>query len=42
MIKESKRTMWQLGQIDVLDGGPDGLVSTNDNTVFERQGVFVP
>jgi glucose/arabinose dehydrogenase len=42
VIKESKRTIWQLGQIDVLDGGPDGLVSTNDNTVFARQGVFVP
>jgi glucose/arabinose dehydrogenase len=42
VIKESKRAIWQLGQIDVLDGGPDGLVSTNDNTVFARQGVFVP
>jgi hypothetical protein len=26
----------------VLDGGPDGQVVTNDNTVFARQGVFVP
>jgi glucose/arabinose dehydrogenase len=42
MIKESDRTIWQLGQIDVLDGGPDGQVATNDNTVFARQGVFVP
>jgi glucose/arabinose dehydrogenase len=42
VIKESKRTIWQLGQIDVLDGGPDGQVATNDNTVFARQGVFVP
>jgi glucose/arabinose dehydrogenase len=42
VIKESLRTIWQLGQLDVLDGGPDGLVSTNDNTVFMRQGVFVP
>ena len=25
-IKESKRTIWELGQIDVLDGGPDGQV----------------
>ena len=36
------RAIWQLGQIDVLDGGPDGVASTNDNTVFARQGVFVP
>jgi glucose/arabinose dehydrogenase len=42
VIKESKRTIWQLGQIDVLDGGADGQIATNDNTVFERQGVFVP
>jgi glucose/arabinose dehydrogenase len=41
-IKESNRTIWQLGQIDVLDGGADGQVATNDNTVFARQGVFVP
>jgi hypothetical protein len=41
-IKESDRTIWQLGQIVVLDGGPDGQVATNDNTVFARQGVFVP
>jgi hypothetical protein len=42
VIKESLRTIWQISQIEVLDGGPDGLVSTNDNTVFERQGVFAP
>jgi glucose/arabinose dehydrogenase len=42
VIKESKRSVWQLGQIDVTDGGPDGIVSTADNTVFARQGVFVP
>ena len=41
-IKEGERAIWQLGQIDVTDGGPDGVVSTNDNTVFARQGVFVP
>jgi len=41
-IVESNRTIWQVGQIEVLDGGPDGQVSTNDNTVFLRQGVFVP
>jgi hypothetical protein len=37
------RAIWELGQVQVLDGGVDGLVSTAaDNTVFERQGVFVP
>ena len=42
VIKENSRAVWQLGQIDVLDGGSDGLVSTAGNTVFMRQGVFVP
>jgi hypothetical protein len=34
--------MWQLGDLEVLDGGPDGDVDTADNTVFLRQGIFVP
>jgi hypothetical protein len=41
-VVQSDRTIWQLGQIEVLDGGADGQASTNDNTVFARQGVFVP
>jgi len=40
--EEKHERHWQLGQIEVLDGGPDGVVATNDNTVFMRQGVFVP
>jgi hypothetical protein len=42
VIKEGKRAIWQLGQVEVLDGGPDGLASTSGNTVFARQGVFAP
>ncbi len=41
-IKGGKRTIWQLGQIEVTDGGPDGDVNTAPNGVFARQGVFVP
>jgi len=26
----------------VYDGGPDGVVSTQDNTLFAVQGLFVP
>jgi WD40-like Beta Propeller Repeat len=38
-----KRAIWQLGQVQVYDGGPDGLASTSsDNTLFLDQGVFVP
>jgi hypothetical protein len=41
-VSEGKRAIWQLGQLEVFDGGPDGLASTEDNTVFARQGIFVP
>jgi hypothetical protein len=42
IVAESARAMWEMGQVSVLDGGPDGDVDTPDNTVFARQGVFVP
>ena len=41
-VKETMRTIWQLGQVRVNDGGADGLVSTTPNTLFAVQGVFVP
>jgi len=42
-VRERARTIWQVGQITILDGGPDGLASTPaGNTLFETQGVFVP
>jgi hypothetical protein len=37
-----RRTLIELGQVEVFDGGPDGSVATNDNTLFEVQGLFVP
>jgi hypothetical protein len=42
MVREDHRNVWQLEQVEVLDGGPDGDVDTPGNTVFARQGVFVP
>jgi hypothetical protein len=42
IVDESARAVWEMGQISVLDGGPDGDVDTPGNTVFARQGVFVP
>ena len=42
MVAESKRTLWQVSDVSVFDGGPDGQVSTLDNTLFLKQGVFVP
>jgi hypothetical protein len=41
-IAETKRTVWELGDAQVLDGGPDSDADTANNTLFLRQGVFVP
>jgi acyl-homoserine-lactone acylase len=42
-VREGQRTVVQLGQVRVDDGGPDGLVDTADgNRKFAAQGVFVP
>ena len=41
-IKEGRRSIWRLGQVVVYDGGSDGDTATADNTVFARQGFFVP
>ena len=41
-VVERARTILQLGQVRVLDGGPDGDTATEPNTVFLRQGLFIP
>ena len=41
-VTEEKRTIWEIGTVQVFDGGSDGDVDTLPNTLFERQGVFVP
>jgi hypothetical protein len=41
-IVEAKRTVVQLGQVRVMDGGADGLAATPGNSLFAVQGVFVP
>ena len=39
---ENKRAVWALGQVQVFDGGPDGVASTANNSLFAVQGIFVP
>ena len=34
--------VWQVGQVEVLDGGSDGEATTAPNSRFLVQGVFVP
>ena len=42
VIPEGKRMLVELDQFTVWDGGPDGTVSTPDNSLFFVQGLFVP
>jgi hypothetical protein len=41
-VRENRRSVWQLGQFRVFDGGPDGDADTANNTLFMTQGAFVP
>ena len=41
-VKDGKRAIVEIGQVQVKDGGPDGVVSTEPNTVFAVQGIFIP
>jgi glucose/arabinose dehydrogenase len=41
-VQPTKRGNWELGQIELTDGGADGSTASAVNTVFARQGVFVP
>jgi hypothetical protein len=42
-VREKARTIWEVGGVQVDDGGPDGVAATTSgNTLFETQGVFVP
>ena len=43
-VRDGKRVIVAFGQMQVMDGGPDGVVgtTTDGNTTFARQGVFVP
>lgn len=52
VIVEGRRAIWELGQINVRDAGPNGTgyelpacppdCGDGDETTFLRQGVFVP
>jgi hypothetical protein len=41
-VKDTQRAVVEVGQLQINDGGADGLVSTADNTLFEVQGIFIP
>jgi hypothetical protein len=41
-VRENRRSVWELKQFKVFDGGPDGDVDTANNTLFMVQGTFAP
>ena len=41
-VPEGSRVIWQMGQVQVSDGGPDGDITTAPNTLFMVQGTFTP
>jgi hypothetical protein len=41
-VQEGNRTVVEITQFAVSDGGPDGRVATADGTPFLRQGIFIP
>jgi hypothetical protein len=42
-VKDGKRAVWQFGQVQVYDGGPDGDGDTPaGDTLYAVQGLFVP
>ena len=41
-VKDGKRAIVEVGQVQSFDGGPDGVVATAPNTLFGVQGIFIP
>ena len=41
-VKDTQRGVVEIQQLQISDGGTDGLVSTADNTLFTVQGIFIP
>jgi hypothetical protein len=41
-IRAGDRAIWELGTVEVYDGGADGDPGTAGNTLFARQGLFAP
>jgi hypothetical protein len=41
-VVELKRETWQLGLVQVMDGGSSGVAGSTGAGLFESQGLFVP
>jgi hypothetical protein len=41
-VKDTKRGVVEISQLQINDGGPDGLANSVPNTLFSVQGIFIP
>ena len=41
-VKDTQRGIVEIGQLQISDGGADGLNSSPDNTLYSVQGIFIP
>jgi hypothetical protein len=41
-VVAGQRAIWQLGAVQVYDGGASGVAGAPDATLFMDQGIFVP
>jgi hypothetical protein len=41
-VRLGERTVTEITQLKVFDSGPDGQITTNDNTLFMDQRIFHP
>jgi hypothetical protein len=41
-VKDQKRAIVEVGQLQVFDGGTDGVAASDPNTLFSVQGIFIP
>ena len=42
VVKDGKRAIVEVSQLQSFDGGPDGQAATSPNTLFGVQGIFIP
>ena len=41
-VKDTKRAIVEISQLQITDGGTDGVVATTPNALFAVQGIFIP
>jgi len=42
VVRNGDAAIWQVGQVELLDSGPDGVRGNSDDELFATQGFFLP